>query len=152
FADVIDACAGIPRVGQRGTWITAEMREAYLGLHRLGHAHSVEVFDGNVLVGGLYGVATGRMFFGESMFSSASGGSKGALAALAGGVGPWARPWLDAQVETPHRRRLGAESWPRERFVATVAALCRQPGPPGPWTVRFGHLPASDLAAPAVGR
>src|SRR5690606_27474742 len=111
-----------------------------------------EVFDGNALVGGLYGVATGRMFFGESMFSSASGGSKVALAALARRLWQWEWPLLDAQVENPHLRRLGAESWPRERFVATVAALCRQPGPPGPWTVRFGHLPASDLAAPAVGR
>ena len=151
FPDVIDACASVPRAGQRGTWITADMRMAYLGLHRLGHAHSVEVFDGEALAGGLYGVAIGRMFFGESMFSSASGGSKVALAALAHRLWQWQCPLLDAQVENPHLLRLGAESWPRDRFVAAVAELCRQPGPSGPWTARFGRLQASALAGPATG-
>jgi len=152
FADVIDACASVPRADQHGTWITTDMRDAYVALHGLGHAHSVEVFDGDALVGGLYGVAIGRMFFGESMFSSASGGSKVALAALAHRLRQWEWPLLDAQVENAHLLRLGAESWPRERFVATVEALCRQPGPPGPWTARFDRLPASDLAAPAIAR
>jgi len=149
FESVIGACARVPRVGQRGTWITADMREAYVALHRLGHAHSVEVFDGERLVGGLYGVAIGRMFFGESMFSIASGGSKVALAALARRLQQWGWPLVDAQVESPHLATLGAESWPRERFIAAIDELCLQPAAPGPWTERFGELPARALAAPA---
>jgi leucyl/phenylalanyl-tRNA--protein transferase len=148
FEAVIDACAGIPRRGQRGTWITPAMRAAYVELHHLGHAHSVEVFDGDRLVGGIYGVATGRMFFGESMFSIASGGSKVALAALAHRLRQWGWPLIDAQVENDHLQRLGAESWPRRRFIDAIDDLCRQPGVPGPWTGRFGRLPASELAAP----
>ncbi|RYG12435.1 MAG: leucyl/phenylalanyl-tRNA--protein transferase, partial [Burkholderiales bacterium] len=83
FEQVVAACANSPRPGQDGTWITQSMREAYQRLHLLGHAHSVEVFDGELLVGGLYGVAIGKMFFGESMYSGQSGGSKVAIAALA---------------------------------------------------------------------
>lgn len=82
FEQVIDACASVPRAGQDGTWITAQMQQAYIALHELGHAHSLEVFDGTRLVGGIYGVAIGQMFFGESMFSAQSGGSKVALVAL----------------------------------------------------------------------
>jgi len=83
FRDVIEACAHLPRPGQGGgTWITEGMIEAYAHLHRLGHAHSIEVFDGDDLVGGLYGLAVGRMFCGESMFSAQSGASSIALAAL----------------------------------------------------------------------
>ena len=151
FENVIEACAHVPRVGQRGTWITTAMRDAYVSLHRLGHAHSVEVFDGGRLVGGLYGVAIGRMFFGESMFSLASGGSKIALAALAHRLRRWNWPLIDAQVENDHLLRLGAESWPRARFAAAVDELCRQPAEAGPWTRRFGLLPARDLVDPASG-
>jgi leucyl/phenylalanyl-tRNA--protein transferase len=151
FEAVIDACASSPRAGQRGTWITPAMRTAYVALHRLGHAHSVEVYDGDRLVGGIYGVAIGRMFFGESMFSTASGGSKVALAALARRLRQWGWPLIDAQVENAHLRRLGAESWPRQRFVAAIDGLCRQPAAPGPWTERFGQLPAGELAAPPTG-
>ena len=147
FADVIAACAVVPRPGQNGTWITDEMREAYLTLHRLGHAHSVEVFDGDGgLVGGIYGVAVGRMFFGESMFSGESGGSKVALAALARRLHAWGWPLIDAQVENPHLLGLGAEAMPRARFVAQVAALTALPAPAGPWTEAFGQLPAASLA------
>ncbi|HVI59371.1 MAG TPA: leucyl/phenylalanyl-tRNA--protein transferase [Luteimonas sp.] len=149
FEEVIDACATAPRAGQRGTWITADMREAYVRMHRLGHAHSVEAFDGERLAGGIYGVAIGRMFFGESMFSARDGGSKVALAALARRLCEWGCPLIDAQVENPHLLSLGAERWPRQRFIATVAELCRQPAPPGPWTERFGQVPASALAAPS---
>ncbi len=151
FDDVIDACACAPRAGQAGTWITAAMRDAYVALHRLGHAHSVEVFDGARLVGGLYGVAIGRMFFGESMVSIASGGSKVALAALAHRLRQWGWPLVDAQVENAHLLRLGAESWPRARFIAAIDALCRRPAEPGAWTTRFGTLPARDLAVPGPG-
>ncbi len=146
FARVIDRCAAAPRPGQRGTWITPAMREAYLALHAAGHAHSVEAFDADRLVGGIYGVAIGRMFFGESMFSDASGGSKVALAALAHRLHAWGWPLIDAQVENPHLLGLGAESVPRARFVADVAALTAQPAATGAWTGAFGTLQAASLA------
>lgn len=146
FDRVIDACAQIPRNGQRGTWITADMRDAYCRLHRLGHAHSVEVFDGEILAGGIYGVAVGRMFFGESMFSVQAGGSKVALAALAHRLDAWGWPLLDAQVENDHLTSLGAMSWPRARFLASIAPLVAHPGLKGPWTERFGEWPARALA------
>jgi leucyl/phenylalanyl-tRNA--protein transferase len=121
------------------------MQAAYSGLHRLGHAHSIEARDGARLVGGLYGVAIGRMFFGESMFSAESGGSKAALAGLALRLREWDWPLLDAQVGNPHLATLGAEAWPRPRFLAAVEELCAQPGRPGPWAEAFGALPASAL-------
>ena len=145
FDAVIHACATIARPGQDNTWITRGMHGAYGELHRLGHAHSVEVRDSERLVGGLYGVAIGRVFFGESMFSAESGGSKVALAALALRLREWGWPLIDAQVGNPHLATLGAESWPRPRFLATVAELCAQPGRPGPWTEAFGVVPAAAL-------
>lgn len=147
FDAVIGACAALPRRGQDGTWITAEMRAAYAALHRLGHAHSVEVFDGPRLVGGVYGVAVGRMFFGESMFSAESGGSKVAVAALARRLREWGWPWIDAQVENDHLLRLGAVPVPRADFLARIAALVAAPATPGRWTERFGVLTPADLAA-----
>ncbi len=149
FEAVIAACARTPRPGQAGTWITDGMLQAYRALHRLGHAHSVEVYDrtGGALAGGIYGVAVGRMFFGESMFSAESGGSKAALAALAHRLHAWGWPLIDAQVVSPHLLTLGAESWPRARFLSRIAPLCADRQPPGPWTGRFGELPARDLAA-----
>lgn len=148
FERVITACAQTPRAGQRGTWLTADMRRAYLRLHRLGHAHCVEVFDGEQLVGGIYGVAIGRMFFGESMFSGQSGGSKVALAALAHRLHAWGWPLLDAQVENAHLLSLGAELWPRPQFLGTVAGLVTQAGVIGSWTDCFGELAAHALARP----
>lgn len=148
FADVVRACADSPRPGQDGTWITTEMQQAYLQLHRLGHAHSVEVTDGERLVGGIYGVAIGRMFFGESMFSAASGGSKVALAALARRLHEWGWPLIDAQVENDHLRSLGARRLPRAGFLAEVGRLVRMPEAVGGWTLRFGVLAASALADP----
>lgn len=150
FADVISACARTPRPGQRGTWITDTMQAAYVELHHQGHAHSVEVFDGDRLVGGIYGVALGRMFFGESMFSAESGGSKTALAALAWQLRGWGWPLIDAQVESPHLLSLGAESWPRRQFIARIAELVAQPQSPGRWTEAFGRLRASALANGSV--
>ena len=147
FAAVIDACARSPRPGQDGTWITPEMRAAYLELHRLGHAHSVEVFEGGRLVGGIYGVALGRMFFGESMFSAESGGSKVALAGLVRILRGWGWPLLDAQVENPHLLSLGGRRMPRTAFLAEVARLTALPAVPGPWTARVAPFPASALTA-----
>lgn len=151
FDAVVAACASTPRAGQRGTWITADMRAAYGALHRLGHAHSIEVRDGSDagggrIVGGLYGVAVGRMFFAESMFSARSGGSKAALAALGAALSGWGWPLLDAQVENPHLRTLGAEAWPRERFLGRIAELTAMDEPAGAWTARFGALPVTTLA------
>ena len=146
FDQVTSACASLPRPGQDGTWITPDMLTAYRELHRLGHAHSIEVFAGDRLVGGIYGVAIGRMFFGESMFSAESGGSKVALAALALRLRQWGWPLIDAQVENPHLVSLGAESWPRAEFLAQVDELVRQPEAAGNWTLRFGLLQARHLA------
>jgi len=146
FAAVIAACARAQRPGQRGTWITPDMQAAYVALHQLGHAHSVEVFDGDTLVGGIYGVAIGRMFFGESMFSARSGGSKVALAALAHTLHGWGWPLIDAQVESPHLVSLGAETMDRADFLQWVHRLAAEPEPAAPWTGRFGAWPASRLA------
>jgi leucyl/phenylalanyl-tRNA---protein transferase len=145
FGRVVSACAETSRPGQPGTWITDDMRAAYTGLHRAGHAHSVEVFDGPRLVGGLYGVAIGRMFFGESMFSGESGGSKVALAGLAHRLRQWGWPLIDAQLPNPHLDRMGAETWSRARFLTDLARLVRMPDGAGPWRSRFGAWPASDL-------
>lgn len=150
FAEVIEACASIRRPGQRGTWITRDMRAAYRQLHALGHAHSFEVFDGGRLVGGIYGVAVGRMFFGESMFSAESGGSKVAIAALARHLHEWGWPLIDAQVENEHLLSLGARAMPRTDFVARVAGLCASPGLPDAWSERVGDWPAARLAEPGA--
>jgi leucyl/phenylalanyl-tRNA---protein transferase len=146
FDQVIRACADIPRAGQPGTWITPSMIAAYSRLHALGYAHSVEVFCGDLLIGGIYGVAIGRMFFGESMFSARSGGSKVALAALAFRLHAWGWPLIDAQVENPHLLRLGAETWPRRDFLAQLDTLTAAEDLAEPWVRRFGSLPARQLA------
>lgn len=150
FADVIDRCANIPRKGQRGTWITPAMCEAYLEMHRLGHAHSIEVFDESEgacrLVGGIYGIASGHAFFSESMFSAESGGSKVALAALAYRLHGWGWPLIDAQVENPHLLSLGAERLGRDSFSKAIHDLVQKPGRPGSWQEDFGVLPAARLA------
>ncbi|MET1024806.1 MAG: leucyl/phenylalanyl-tRNA--protein transferase [Pseudoxanthomonas sp.] len=145
FAQVMQACATTPRPGQDGTWITAEMLDAYLALHRLGHAHSLEVWDGDALAGGIYGVAVGRIFFGESMFSAVSGGSKAALAGLARVLAGWGWPLIDAQVDNDHLGRMGAEQWTRADFLAQVAVQVLQEELPGKWTDRVGDLPATAL-------
>src|SRR5690606_27857872 len=113
FAQVVAGCAA-PRKGQSGTWITAGMTEAYATLHRLGHAHSIEVFDcDGRLVGGLLGLSFGHAFCGDSMFSTESGASSLALAALAMRLRDWGWPIIDAQVPNAHTRSLGVETWAR---------------------------------------
>lgn len=146
FAEVIAACAGSPRPGQDGTWITSQMQAAYIDLHALGYAHSVEVFSADRLVGGIYGVAIGRMFFGESMFSAVSGGSKVALAGLAHRLRQWGWPLIDAQVENDHLLRMGAEHWPRARFLQVVRDQVSAGQALGTWTQAFGTLDAAALA------
>jgi leucyl/phenylalanyl-tRNA---protein transferase len=152
FDAVVDACAHIRRRGQRDTWILPDMARAYGELHRLGHAHSVEVFEGEALVGGIYGVAVGRMVFGESMFSARSGGSKLALAGLLGFMRVRGWPLLDAQLENPHLRSLGGRRMPRAEFLAQVERLTAAGSAPGPWTRAFGERPAAALATAGGGR
>lgn len=146
FEAVVARCATVPRPGQEGTWITGDMQAAYARLHLDGHAHSIEVMDGDRLVGGLYGVAVGRMFFAESMFSGSSGGSKAALAALARTLASWGWPLVDAQLENAHLRRMGAEAWPRPRFLAAIGPLVDAAGAEGHWRDRFIPVPARALA------
>jgi len=146
FERVLRACAA-PRARQPGTWITPEMHAAYARLHALGHAHSVEVYAGEALVGGIYGVAIGRMFFGESMFSAATNGSKVALLALCRALHGWGFPLLDAQVDSPHLATLGAYTMPRRAFADAVAGLTAQADPAGSWATRW---PAALATARAL--
>jgi leucyl/phenylalanyl-tRNA--protein transferase len=123
FEDVIDACADPSRTG---SWIDQPIRDAYVRLHRLGWAHSVEVRTGEgALVGGLYGLSIGRLFAGESMFHHETDASKTAVVALAEMVGPDAL--IDVQWRTPHLASLGVTEWPRERYLATISSLVDRP-------------------------
>jgi leucyl/phenylalanyl-tRNA--protein transferase len=150
FDAVIDACAHRPRPGQSGgTWITRDMIDAYRGLHGLGHAHSIEVFAGDRLVGGLYGLAIGRLFCGESMISMEPGGSSIALAALARRLHGWGWPLIDAQVPNAHTRSLGVETWSRAAYMEALASLRDTAESAGHWRERFGQFPACNLSGPA---
>ena len=128
FRRVISACAGTPRGGQDGTWIVPEMVEAYCAWHTLGRAHSFETWIGGELVGGLYGVSLGRMFFGESMFSHRSDASKIALAALVCFCREHAIAMIDCQQHTGHLASMGASEIDRGAFEARLAPSLR--GPP----------------------
>ncbi|HSM26864.1 MAG TPA: leucyl/phenylalanyl-tRNA--protein transferase [Thioalkalivibrio sp.] len=132
FEAVIRACGGT-RAGATGTWITVEMRHAYLQLHRAGHAHSVEVWRDGELVGGLYGVSVGRLFCGESMFSRVTDASKVALAWLCRHLAAWEWPLIDSQTPTPHMLAMGATEIPRDRFLEQVAKLTGQAAAPDAW-------------------
>lgn len=119
FAEVIEACSE-PREGQDGTWITEEMKQAYLHLHHIGFAHSAECWDGDTLVGGLYGVSLGHVFFGESMFARRSDASKIAFVHLVEQLKDWGFGLIDCQVHTGHLASLGAEDIPREKFLGLL--------------------------------
>lgn len=133
FAQVIAACAATPRDGQNGTWITAEMQQAYTRLHALGHAHSVETWRDGRLVGGLYGIAIGRAFFGESMFSHVTDASKIALAHLCRYLAARDFGIIDCQMETAHLASMGARPIPRSEYLARVTALVDDGNRPGRW-------------------
>lgn len=150
FARVVEGCAA-PRAGQAGTWITADMQAAYNALHALGIAHSIEVFDGERLVGGLFGLSFGQLFCGDSMFSAGSGASSLALAALAARLHGWGWPIIDAQVPNAHTRSLGMQVWNRADYTAAVMRLREQPWTPGSWTARFGEMTAPEALAPLAG-
>jgi leucyl/phenylalanyl-tRNA--protein transferase len=117
FAEVIRACADAKREGQDGTWITTEMQQAYINLHQLGVAHSVEVWLGDVLAGGLYGVEVGSVFCGESMFSKVSNASKLALITLCQ-TGQY--KMIDCQLHTEHLESMGARMIPRDEFMSAL--------------------------------
>ncbi|MCM2288513.1 MAG: leucyl/phenylalanyl-tRNA--protein transferase [Sulfuritalea sp.] len=133
FAAVIGACAGKSRDGQPGTWITREMQSAYIELHRLGYAHSVETWVDGKLAGGLYGIALGAAFYGESMFSDARDASKIALAHLCAHLKRRGFGIIDCQMETAHLASLGARPIPRCDFAARLDEFCPRGDAPGHW-------------------
>ena len=140
--DVLQACANSPREGQTGTWILPEMQDAYLQMAKAGWVHSIETWMGDELVGGLYGVLLGRMFFGESMFMRRSDASKIALAALVCLCREHRIPWIDCQQNTRHLASLGAAEVPRTAFEAHLRAHVGMP-PPKEWTYHaamWAHL------------
>ena len=133
FTDVIRHCSETKRKGQRGTWITKEMVEAYIRLHELGYAHSTEVFIGGELAGGLYGVAIGMTYSGESMFHLRPEASKIALYHLVQRLKDWKFPLIDCQVTNPHLLSLGAEEMPRKEFLTLLKKNRKKKGHPGKW-------------------
>ena len=133
FAAVMQCCARVARPGQDGTWITPGIVAAYSGLHRRGHAHSIEAWREGRLVGGLYGVSIGRMFFGESMFALERDASKVALAHLVAMLRARGFPLIDCQQETEHLASVGARPIPRAVFAERVARLVDSGAPRDPW-------------------
>jgi leucyl/phenylalanyl-tRNA--protein transferase len=127
FREVIQACANSPRLDQDGTWISDEMMQAYIELHHQGHAHSIEVWRGEDLVGGLYGIAIGHCFFGESMFSHAANASKVAFVSLCQQFQRWQFPMIDCQVYSEHLASLGAREIDREPFEQSLAKAVNEP-------------------------
>jgi leucyl/phenylalanyl-tRNA---protein transferase len=133
FEAVVRACAQTPRRGAEGTWITREMQAAYIRLHALGFAHCAETWVGGQLVGGLYGVSLGGAFFGESMFSLQPDASKVALAVLVHQLARWGFDFVDCQIQSAHLERLGADCWPRARFLEALADSLTRPTRTGTW-------------------
>jgi leucyl/phenylalanyl-tRNA--protein transferase len=140
FPQVMERCAQL----RESTWIMPEMIYAYGLLHRQGHAHSIEIWDGETLIGGLYGIALGCMFFGESMVSERTNASKIVLVQLCRVLSRWGFSWMDCQVPNPHLLSMGAEAMDRDQFLAGLNERVDQPSKPGPWSKRF----AATLAAP----
>jgi leucyl/phenylalanyl-tRNA--protein transferase len=132
FAEVVAGCAA-PRSGCADTWITREMFEAYVRLHEMGCAHSVETWEGERLVGGLYGVAIGSVFFGESMFSRASDASKVALVRLARQLESRGFHFIDCQLPSPHLERLGSRTVSRREFLGWLRDAVAAGPAPGSW-------------------
>lgn len=139
FAAVVAECAA-PRRGAAGTWITREIHAAYCRMHELGHAHSVEAWQDDRLVGGLYGIALGRFYFGESMFSRTSDASKVALVHLCRYLEAHDFGVIDCQMTTPHLISMGAHEVSRKRFKSLLGEYRHGGAPPGRWT-------GADLAA-----
>ena len=143
FEQVIAACAA-PRRGQDGTWLLPEMQQAYTDLHHRGVAHSIELWQGDQLAGGLYGIALGRAFFGESMFSRVPSASRIVMVYLCEQLQAHGYHFLDCQVHNPHLERMGAREIPRARFLDELGRALRQAGAPGAWRNR--DIDCSELA------
>ena len=142
FKTVVSRCASRRRPGQRGTWITPAMKQAYLKLHLSGLAHSIEAWREGRLVGGLYGVSLGGMFFGESMFADEPDASKAAFVTLCRALAAWDFDLVDCQMPTAHLARFGATGMPRAQFLALLEASLEKPLREGAWT-----LPTRELDA-----
>jgi leucyl/phenylalanyl-tRNA--protein transferase len=132
FASVVEQCAG-ERRSQQGTWITQAMKAAYQDLHDAGWAHSIEVWADDALIGGLYGLCIGRVFFGESMFSAKANASKMAMIGLTRHMIANDLDLLDCQVVSPHLLTLGATTIPRQEFTTFLAEACQPPLPHDAW-------------------
>lgn len=140
FERVIAGCAQTPRRGACGTWIVPEMLAAYCRLHELGFAHSIEVWSGGTLVGGLYGVALGRAFFGESMFYNEPDASKAGFVTLIRALDRAGFILFDCQQTTAHMLRFGGFEVPRDEFLSRLEQALELPSPRGPWSLRDGAL------------
>ena len=153
FADVLAACAAVPRPGQDGTWIIPAMIDAYRELHARGFAHSFEAWEGEQLVGGLYGVSLGACFYGESMFAKAPDASKIAFAASVAQLAAWGIELIDCQVHTEHLERLGAHEVPRAEFMALLKHALDAPTRRGRWQfdLDLDAWAASGGAVPGAG-
>ena len=142
FRQVMRGCSQKERPNQDGTWITDDMIEGYVALHRRGLAHSVEAWREGELLGGLYGVSLGAAFFGESMFAEAPDASKVAFATLVRQLDRWGFDFVDCQVHTEHLERFGAVEWSRTRFLAALKRALKKPTRVGPWTFDPPAAPA----------
>jgi len=148
FDAVLDGCGGL-REGRGDTWLGAEMKQAYRELHALGFSHSVEIWRNGELVGGLYGVSLGGVFFGESMFSRETDASKLALYCLCRQLAAWGFGMVDCQIASSHLRRLGAREISRERFLAELHRMIGCGGRTGAWRFDIA-VPASRVHLPAL--
>ncbi|MGE0545929.1 MAG: leucyl/phenylalanyl-tRNA--protein transferase [Kofleriaceae bacterium] len=137
FAQVLEGCASVPRPGQNGTWLIPEMVEAYCKLHELGFAHSIEAWDSDQLVGGLYGVSLGAAFFGESMFARAPDASKIAYVACVRQLDAWNIGLIDCQVHTEHLMRFGAYEVPRLKYLELLKIALDEPTRRGTWQLEL---------------
>jgi leucyl/phenylalanyl-tRNA--protein transferase len=149
FGEVMLACAA-PRAQYPGggTWITDDMVEAYTRLHAMGYAHSIETWHENRLVGGLYGVALGGVFFGESMFARATDASKVALVALVSKLREWGFVLIDCQMPSAHLTSLGAEEIPRPSFLSQLGQALKLAGQPGHWQIEIATRSLVDTGSP----
>lgn len=133
FQTVVARCSTVPRPGQDGTWINSEMIEAYNRLHKLGFAHSCEAWFENQLVGGIYGVSLGSVFFAESMFFLEPNASSASLVGLTRQLARWNFSILDCQIQNPHLKRFGVGEWPRSLYLARLRKALKKPTKRGTW-------------------
>jgi leucyl/phenylalanyl-tRNA--protein transferase len=146
FSKVITRCGAKPRPGQDGTWITREMKAAYIALHESGFAHSFEAYRDGSLAGGLYGVSLGGIFFGESMYADAPDASKAALCGAVEALRSWKFDLIDCQIHSENLERFGAREIPRKEYLRRLSASLRRPTRSGPW-----RIPSRESPEPVCG-